>query len=238
MAGLMEQAGHGWWQFHGLAHQRSREQARRIDTELEHRAATGRMLTWYTCAAISAHAVLAGGTGAQPAFLTRPQEGSPDRPDRAAIWADRHQPAMVAAVRAAAVRGDHAAAVRLAEVLWPLLGWHGCYIEELAIVRLAVRAARACGDAPAEARLLAGMGSALRRLGRVAAAAGPVRSAARIWLELGHDPLCDEQLAATLCELGRISAARGRQAEAISYLAQALRLSQRGGELPSPAERP
>lgn len=234
MAGLMEQAGHGWWQFHDLAHQQAHEQARRTGTERERRAATGRMLTWYTCAAISAHAVLAGSAGAQPATCTTPQDGSRNPPDRAAVWVDRHQPAMAAAVRAAAVRGDHAAAVRLAGVLWPLLGWHGCYLEELAIARLGVRAARARGDAPAEARMLAGVGSALRQLGRVAAEAGPLRSAARIWLEFCRD----EQLAAPLCKLGRISAARGRQAGAIGYFAQALRLGQRGRQLPSPAEGP
>jgi hypothetical protein len=234
MAGLMEQAGHGWWQFHDLAHQRAREQARRFDSELDRRAATGRMLTWYTYAAISAHAVLADSADAQAATRTGHQNGSRNRPYSDAIWQDRHQPAMVAAVRAAAVRGDHAAAVRLAAVLCPLLGWHGCYIEELAIARLGMRAARACGDAPAEARMLAGMGSALRQLGRAAAAAGLLRNAARIWLDLGHD----DQLAATLRELGRISAARGRHAEAISYFTQAARLGQRGEELPSPAERP
>jgi tetratricopeptide (TPR) repeat protein len=122
----------------------------------------------------------------------------------------------------------------LAGVLWPLLGWHGCYIEELAIGRLGVRAARACGDAPAEARMLAGVGSALRQLGRTTAAAGPLRSAARIWLDLGYD----HQLAATLRELGRISAARGRHAEAISYFTQAQRLCQRGEQAPSLAGQP
>ena len=42
-------------------------------------------------------------------------------------WVDRHQPAMTTALRAAAARGDHPAAVRLAGALWPLLGWRGCH---------------------------------------------------------------------------------------------------------------
>ena len=233
MAGLAEPAGRGWWQFHDLAHQRAREQARRTGTEQERRAATGRMLTWYACAAISAHAVLAGTADPPSATRTSQQDGPGTSPDPTATWIDRHQPAMVAAVRAAAVRGDHAAAVRLAGVLWPLLGWHGCYAEELGVARLGVRAARACGDAPAEAWMLAGMGSAFRQLGRPAEAAGSLRRAARIWLELGRD----DRLAATLRELGRISAARGRRAEAIRYFTQAMRLCQRGAELPSPAGR-
>ena len=117
----------------------------------------------------------------------------------------------------------------LAGVLWPLLAWHGCYAEELAAVRLGVRAARACGDTQSEARMLAGTGFALRQLGRVGEAAGPLRGAARICLELG----CDDQLEATLRELGRISAARGRRAEAMRYFTQALRLCPRGGRPPS-----
>ena len=153
MAGLAQPAGRGWWQFHDLAHQRAREQARRTGTEQERRVATSQMLTWYACAAISAHAVLAGSAGPPSATRTSQQDGSPISPDQSSVWVDRHQPAMVAALRAAAARGDHAAAVRLAGVLWPLLGWHGRYAEELAVARLGVRAARAYGDAPAEARM-------------------------------------------------------------------------------------
>ena len=89
-------------------------------------------------------------------------------------------------------------------------GRHGCHSEQLTAARFGMRAARACGDAPAEARLLAGMGAAQRRLGRTAQAAGFFRRAARIWVELGDDA----QLAATLGELGRLATARDRPAEA------------------------
>ena len=54
----------------------------------------------------------------------------------AALWTDRHKPAMVAALRAAAARGEHASAVLIAGVLWPLLGWCGCYTEQLAVPAL------------------------------------------------------------------------------------------------------
>ncbi len=225
-AGLIERAGYGWWKFHDLAQLHAREQAGRIGTGLERQAATSRMLTWYVCAAISAHAALVGSVGAEVGNRTWHQHGSPIfSPASAADWVDRHQPAMMAAVRAAAACGDHATAVCLAGVLWPLLGWHGCYGEQLATVQLGVRAARACGDAPAEAQMLNGMGHALRQLGRPSEAARPFRGAARIWLELGRDG----QLAVTLRELGRIAAAQGLQAEASRYFTQAARLCQHGG---------
>ena len=173
-AGLLECAGGSWWRFCDLAQLHAFEQAGQPGTGAGRRAVTSRMLTWYACAAITAHADLDSRGGAPPATRAGHLGGegtSPGGP--AADWVDRHQPALIAALRAAAARGDHAAAVGLAGVLWPLLGWHGSYTEELAVVRLGVRAARACGDAPAEARMLAGMDP------RSVSSAGPQRRPVR-----------------------------------------------------------
>jgi hypothetical protein len=41
-----------------------------------------------------------------------------------------------AALRATTTRSDHAAAIRLAGAIWPLLGWRGCYQEQLTAARL------------------------------------------------------------------------------------------------------
>ncbi len=41
-----------------------------------------------------------------------------------------------AALRATATRSDHAAAIRLAGAIFPLLGWRGCYEEQLTAARL------------------------------------------------------------------------------------------------------
>ena len=62
------------------------------------------------------------------------------------------------ALRATATRSDHAAAIRLAGAIWPLLGWRGCYEGQLSAARLGVRAARVSGDMVTEPRLHAGMG--------------------------------------------------------------------------------
>ena len=95
------------------------------------------------------------------------------QPASAADWVDRNQPAMIAAVRAAAACDDHIAAVWLAGALWPLLGWHGSYREQLITVRLGVQAARDGGDAPPKPRCFAGTGHALRRLSRTGKPVGP-----------------------------------------------------------------
>ena len=126
-----------------------------------------------------------------------------------------------AALRATATGTDHAAAVRLAGAIWPLLGWRGCYEEQLTAARLGVRAARASGEMVTEPRLHAGMGSALRHLGRPGEADGCLRRAARLWLGAGRDG----HLAAVLRELGHLPAAPGRPAKAIRYLTGALGLS-------------
>ena len=88
--------------------------------------------------------------------------------------------------------------------------------------------ARSYGDTAAEARLLAGTGFALRHLGRAGEAAGAFRRTARLWLETGRD----DRLAAVLRELGHLSSARGRPAEAIRYFTQAMRLAARTGQEP------
>ena len=224
--GLLERAGDGWWQFHDLAQLHAFEQARRASTGTGRRAVTGRMLTWYAVAAIIAHTGLASGEP-DPAARTRHLDGDGTGPAAAAAWVDRHQPALITALRAAAARGDHVAAVWLAGALWPLLSWHGCHEEQLTAARLGVRAARASGPYP-EARLHTAMGFALRQLGRPGEADGCLRRAARLWLEAGRD----DQLAAVLRELGHLSTARGRPAEAIRYLTRALRLSARAGQEP------
>ncbi len=110
-----------------------------------------------------------------------------------------------AALRATATGSDHAAAIRLAGAIWPLLGWRGCYEEQLTAARLGVRAARVSGDMVTEPRLHAGMGFVLRQLRRPGEAAGFCRAAC-LWLEAGRD----DQFVAVLRELGHLSTARGR----------------------------
>ncbi len=110
-----------------------------------------------------------------------------------------------AALRVTATGTDHAAAIRLAGAIWPLLGWRGCYEEQLTAARLGVRAARVSGDMVTEPRLHAGMGFVLRQLRRPGEAAGFCRAAC-LWLEAGRD----DQFVAVLRELGHLSTARGR----------------------------
>jgi hypothetical protein len=76
-AGLIERAGYGWRKFHDLAQLHAREQAGRIGAALERQSATSRMLTWYVCAAISAHAALVGSAGAEVGNRTWHRHGSP-----------------------------------------------------------------------------------------------------------------------------------------------------------------
>ena len=227
-AGLIEPAASGWWHFHDLIYWRARYQAFQLDPEPERRAATRRILTWYACAAIGSSVHLPRTADGHPSADLHHQDRSGRGAGGAALWTDRHKPAMVAALRAAAARGEHASAVLIAGVLWPLLGWCGCYTEQLAVTRLGARAARACADAPGEAQMLAGMSAAQRHLGRVTHAASSLRAAARIWLELGHD----EQVANSLRELGRLSATQGRPAEASRYFVQATQLDRRAAKSP------
>jgi tetratricopeptide (TPR) repeat protein len=219
-AGLLEAVACGWGQFHDLIQQAGRDQAVQDVPVLERHAVSGRALTWYATEAVRRRFVLSDASCPQQGIDTTYYLS----PAQVVAATERQQPAMIAALREAAARGDHARAIRLAGTLWPLLEHCGGYDGQLAAARLGVLAARADGDAPAEAGLLTGAGRALRGLGRAGQAAVCFRRAAWIWSRLGYD----DQLADALRELGHATAAMGYPAAAIRHLSQALDLYQRG----------
>jgi hypothetical protein len=77
-----------------------------------------------------------------------------------------------AALRATATRSDHAAAIRLAGAIWPLLGWRGCYEEQ-------VTAARLGGAGPPTASCRTGRYTTHHRVNGGASPGPPRRAAAR-----------------------------------------------------------
>ena len=220
-AALLDQPDLSRGQFHALVQAHAREQAAGTVFAAERRAVTGRILTWYAEEASRVESILARAdglgsiTGAADLIVAQATE-----------WADRNQPAMITALAAAVDRREHhAAALRLAGALWPLLRIRGCYDEQLTVARLGIRAARARRDRAAEARMQARTGQALTQLGQPGHAVGYLRRAAQMWQQIGDDG----QLAATHRAYGQALLALHRPADATACFTAALAGFERGG---------
>jgi hypothetical protein len=146
-AALLEQPGPSYRQFHALVQAHAREQAAATTSAGERRAVMGRILTWY---AEELARVEADDRG------TAQDSG----------WIDRNQPTIITALAMAVDRCENsAAAIRLADVLWPSLHARGCYDEQLTVARLGLAAARGRRDSHAEARMRTRIGQGLTPAG-------------------------------------------------------------------------
>ena len=223
-AALLDQPDLSRGQFHALVQAHAREQAVGTVFAAERRAVMGRILTWYAEEASRVESILARAdglgsiTGAADLIVAQATE-----------WADRNQPTMITALAVAVDRREHhAAALRLAGALWPLLRIRGCYDEQLTVARLGIRAARARHDRAAEARMQARTGQALTQLVQPGHAVGYLRRAAQMWQQIGDDG----QLAATHRAYGQALLALHRPADASACLTAALADFERGSREP------
>ena len=103
--------------------------------------------------------------------------------------------------------------------MWPLWLYRGHYGEQVKVSRAGLAAARECGDAGSQAKMLDRLGLAAYHLGRPAEAARCFRQARALWRDLGDT----RRVTGTSRKLGWIAAAQGHLDKAIRLHRRALR---------------
>lgn len=150
--------------FHDLVRLHARAMMERDNDDP--RAALARLADHYLALAVAADVTLMPGRAhlgdRHPAERRRQAEGRhlfADRP-AARAWLEQEQDNLVAVVRQAGEDGLHDAVWQLAQAMWPLFlqRKHSPFWTD--VFRLGAEAARACGDARAQARMLYSAGTA------------------------------------------------------------------------------
>lgn len=166
-ANLLEELPEDRFRFHDLLRLHARERARTDESETARRYTVLSMLEWYLTAALQADLVITP----YRRRLTYTFESAPtelpvfsDR-DSALRWLDRERPNLISAGRTALDHGWPELAWHLCDVMWPLLLYRKHYRDRLEIDRRGIQAARAWGNAWAEADMLKRFGLVCTSLG-------------------------------------------------------------------------
>jgi tetratricopeptide (TPR) repeat protein len=228
-ANLVQMTGAGRFGFHDLVRAYAEERAA---TELgpgEGTAAVARLVRWYLHSADAAARVITPHRmpALAPEELLPPGEARLDFADydHALAWLTAQRPNLVAAARAAMVHGDLRAAWQLPVALWDLFNLRGHWQEWTELNQLGVEAAQALGDASAEGRSWANLGTSLHRLGRLEEAVEAQRRAGTIHEATGYL----RGAAAAVFNLGALYEDLGRYEEALGVSARALALYRAAG---------
>ena len=167
-AHLVEEAAAGRYRFHDLLRVYAAERAAVEDNTAELAAALRRVLTWYLHTAEGVGRLF--DTGRRHLPLDPPP--SQCRPlilagyEQALAWCDAEHASIVACVRSAAETGNDDIAWQLAVAWLSYSELRKPYAEWLACARIALSAARRCGDRFGEAWALSGLAGAYRILRR------------------------------------------------------------------------
>jgi tetratricopeptide (TPR) repeat protein len=220
MACLLETAGPGRHLFHELIRIHARGLAGLHETEAARRAVTGRIAGWYLHNAAQAERLLQPYRhGLARDAVPPPRQGLEiTTADGALDWLERERHCLRAVAVTAAGDGFPAAAWQLADAMWPLWLYRGHYGEQLQVSRAGLAAARECGDAGAQAKMLDRLGLAAYHLDRPAEAARCFRQAGALWRDLGDT----RRATGTWRKLGWIAAAQGHLDRAIRLYRRAL----------------
>jgi tetratricopeptide (TPR) repeat protein len=215
---LAEPAGQGRYRFHDLIRAHARDLAGQLEPEPDRRAVLARIAGWYLCNCAEAERLLQPYRhGLRRDAAPPPREGPEVTAETALDWMEAERHGLRAVVEAA--RDDlPAASWQLAAAMWPLFLYRGHYREQLAISRAGLEAARRCGDAEGQARMLDRIGMAARHLDRPDEAALCFEQAHVLWLDLGNM----HKATGAARKLGWIAAERGDLGEAIRLYRQAL----------------
>lgn len=215
---LAEPAGQGRYRFHDLIRAHARDLAGQMEPAEGRRAVLARIAGWYLCNCAEAERLLQRYRhGLRRDAAPPPRDGPEVTAETALDWMEAERHGLRAVVEAAAANLP-AASWQLADAMWPLFLYRGHYREQLAISRAGLDAARRCGDAEGQARMLDRIGMAARHLGRPDEAAGCFRQAHVLWRDLGNT----HKATGTVRKLGWIAAERGDLSEAIRLFRQAL----------------
>jgi tetratricopeptide (TPR) repeat protein len=215
---LAEPAGQGRYRFHDLIRAHARDLAGQQEPAAGRRAVLARIAGWYLCNCAEAERLLQQYRhGLRRDAAPPPREGPEVTAETALDWMEAERHGLRAVVEA--TRDDlPAVSWQLADAMWPLFLYRGHYREQLAISRTGLDAARRCGDAEGQARMLDRIGMAARHLGHPDEAADCFRQAHVLWRGLGNT----RKATGTVRKLGWIAAERGDLDEAIRLYRQAL----------------
>jgi tetratricopeptide (TPR) repeat protein len=208
-ASLLQETDEDRFRYHDLVRLHARLKADTDETPGDREAAVVLMAEWYLQAARRADDIVTPGRRrpaypllSEPAGLPR-FGGFRD----ALAWLERERANLVAAGRVALELGHPALAWQLCDVLWPLLLFFKPPLRErLDVDSRGVQAARASGDAWAEAVMLKRLGRVSAKLGDHAAAEAHTRAAIRRYEDAGDAPGrldAQEGLAVVYLESGR-----------------------------------
>ena len=155
-AHLLEEAAAGRYRFHDLLRAYAAERAAIDDSPADREASLRRVLTWYLHTADAAGQLLDPGRrhvpfdppppGCQPLILADYEQ--------ALAWCDAERASLLACVRSAAQMGHDRIAWQLPVALFNYLDLRKPRAESIACARIALRAARRCGDRFGEAWVL------------------------------------------------------------------------------------
>jgi tetratricopeptide (TPR) repeat protein len=215
---LAEPTGQGRYRFHDLIRAHSLALAGQREPAPDRSAVLARIAGWYLCNCAEAERLLQQYRhGLRRDAAPPPREGPEVTAETALDWMEAERHGLRAVVEAAA-DDLPAGSWQLADAMWPLFLYRGHYREQLDISRSGLDAARRCGDAEGQARMLDRIGMAARHLGRPDEAAGCFEQAHVLWHDLGNT----HKATGTVRKLGWIAAERGDLSEAIRLFRQAL----------------
>jgi DNA-binding SARP family transcriptional activator len=166
-AHLLESPDADWYRFHDLLRFYATERAQAEETEAERAAAVERVLRWYLRTAdgvagvVSPHRYRIPVPDADPAAPRWRATTVEDALD----WYDSERLNVLAAVRQAAQSGLHDVAWGLPTALFPAFNRRANWADCITSHRIALEAARAAGNRPAEGWAANNLGGALHRVG-------------------------------------------------------------------------
>ncbi|GAA0619515.1 tetratricopeptide repeat protein [Kutzneria viridogrisea] len=185
---LIEEIGEDRYRFHDLLQLYARQQAGQ-DGDEERDGALRAVLEWYLAKAREADLAVTPHRrrlAYAPRAHTAEVSGFADR-EAALTWLELERVNLVAASRSALVRQWAELAWQLCDVLWPLFLHHKHYSDRAEVDQRGVDAARAWGNAFAEADMLKRLGRVCTVLGRYAEAEDHFRAAAALAGEIGDE---------------------------------------------------
>jgi tetratricopeptide (TPR) repeat protein len=233
-ASLLTEHTPGRYTLHDLLRAYATEQAHRIDSDLQRRAATHRILDHYLHTAHTADRLLDPARGQPTLIPPRPGVGPEPLADlqQARDWLTAEDAGLLAAVDHAAATGFDTHTWQLAWALWPFLDRRGHWRGYAAAGSAAVAAAGRLADPTAQARAHRILAGAYTRLGHFDDAHTQLWHALDLYRQAGDQA----GQAHTHNNLAHLGERRGRPAQALDHARQALNLFRAAGHQAGQAE--
>ncbi|MEU7856598.1 tetratricopeptide repeat protein [Nonomuraea sp. NPDC049141] len=201
--------------------------AQLVEAGDQREGAEGRLLAWYLATAARAERQLRPYRTGLPRDAEPPPAEPTDfgGPQDALGWLVSERANLSAAVTLAHARGREVMAWQLADAMWALFLYMGHHVERVGVEETGLAAARAAGDAYAQAKLLNRLGLSLNDLGRYDDAVARFDEALEIWRRLGERG----REAGSLRRLGLVAAGRGDHDAAIARFTASIAMYQELG---------